>query len=1016
MKFLIENELEKRHKKHKKTIKPGAMGSFIHPDGGNQVAIDTFNNSVDMGNMSSTCLGEALNESYDSKFKDIINYIKSILPKDTHFSYDDYRVIPDSMGSGMRFQVEFDSKDSSLQNKVINSIERKFYGVTADKGWGRDWDYYITIKVNDRACNESLNEDLKDDINIFIEDSRGYSDYNQIIDDIADEFNLSKKEAENYVWEYFYNEGHSVENSYNESYEDASYYTDIEILAQKQGRADRVQEKELKSKKDFIDTFDFNIYDDTTVDSEEKEAIYNLYKAAYNKERKFKDGRFFPQLEETFDFDLADDALYALRNFKKHAQNGDELKIDINGNKGEVSKEADGWYLYYGGLVTQGSYKVIEATIKDILNRNSEKDIFLSEDYSKEEKRSDFIKALKLCAAYDPNTLYIDDYSQKQAAEAKNREINTAFDKIMMKYNVKSTGVPAECTNLKSESDYINKLKQYIAKNKKIMKESFDLWQDLERFGKRAPYEEYYKFGLSDIHGDHKFQLGREDDGWHLYGNGKGLLMKGSFDSILSALKKWVVENKKVMKESFDPYSIEYWNYDPDEIEVGIEYCENNFIDPTSLTPTDFENIVILANGYYPHNKGWKYTDVQILSALDYILEKGMMLSSLTPENFEEVIKKANALGECVKMTNKEIKEALNQSSSYNSNKKKFYYDEAVDYLESKGVDCDPSNVYGEYACDLLDDYASYDKDDEQVYYRKDLNYIIKEVNQAKASHRYDSLDEDVPGGQYYWPGSEEEWESEEDIYGDEEIPFDDSLEKSCDMKESRMTNKEIKEALNKLDMWAIDNDTTFYDLKTLYEAFINPKSPIDQKKKDKIQKALNDPTMNRDTEKLQDYIAGILVRQDEALEETLDEDEGSNGFQQSSKILPVNTLGTLSPEELTKSELRRDELLDKEDHNKISPEEKKELVKLNKKINNHYKEKKRLMHELINEELFDVEDYPEAFERYYLIATNLCNQYGYGVDQFTEEIAEQVLEDNGPDLSDDEVKEILLDYFEEVE
>ena len=837
MKFLVENELEKRHKKHKKTIKPGAMGSFIHPDGGNQVAIDTFNNSVDIGNVSSTGLGEALNESYDSKFKDIINYIKSILPKDTHFSYDDYRVIPDSMGSGMRFQVEFDSKDSSLQDKVINSIERKFYGVTADKGWGRDWDYYITIKVDDRACNESLNEDyaedhlkrlisvqhfispkddiqlfttergnylvkrngkqlmildkknfreseiedlrlngyftdydelrmngdldesietyinkedkvtkskflkefrdypvgtyirlcakgnindisqytygkvktndnewaayssfygiqdttcddrhiidlidkkniknigvklptqpqaineeLKDDINTFIEDSRGYGDYNQIIDDVADEFNLSKKEAENYVWEYFYSEGHSVENSYNESYEDASYYTDIEILAQKQGRADRVQEKELKSKKDFIDTFDFNIYDDTAVDSEEKEAIYNLYKAAYNKERKFKDGRFFPQLEETFEFDLADDALYALRNFKKHAQNGDELKIDINGNKGEVSKEADGWYLYYGGLVTQGSYKIIEATIKDIINRKPEKDVSLSEDYSKEEKRSDFIKALKLCAAYDPNTLYIDNYSQKQAAEAKNREINTAFDKIMMKYNVKSTGVPAECTNLKSESDYINKLKQYIAKNKKIM------------------------------------------------------------------------------KESFDPYSIEYWNYDPDEIEVGIEYCENNFIDPHSLNPTDFENIVILANGYYPHNEGWKYTDAEILSALDYVLEKGMMLSSLTPENFEEIIKKANELDECAKMT-----------------------------------------------------------------------------------------------------------------------------------------NKEIKESLNKLDMWAIDNDATFYDLKTLYEAFINPHSPIDQKKKDKIQKALNDPTMNKDTEKLQDYIAGILVRQDEALEETLDDEE----------------------------------------------------------------------------------------------------------------------------------------------
>lgn len=1058
MKFLIENELEKRHKKHKKTIKPGAMGSFIHSDGGNQVAIDTFNNSVDMSNTSSSCgLREALNESYDSKFKDIINYIKSILPKDTYFSYDDYRIIPDSMGSGMRFQVEFDSKDSSLQDKVINSIERKFYGVTANKGWGRDWDYYITIKVDDRACNESLNEDyaedhlkrlisiqypvekddniqlfttprgnylvkvngkslltlgkenfresdienlrldgyftdydelrmngdlnesietyinkedkvtkskflkefrnypvgtyirlcakgnindisqytygkvktkdnewaayssfygiqdttcddqhiidlidrkniknigvklpkqpqainedLKDDINIFIEDSRGYSDYNQIIDDVADEFNLSKKEAENYVWEYFYNEGHSVENSYTESinlaesHKDEYESIDLGYIYGTHWGADVNEEKGIEIIKQYHPYDDAEYCWAKSIDGGYTFSIFRAgkkietFKADPDQEwndiiaeMDYLDKDVKPKmLYDSLDSSLKEsanensDTLAALKNFKKHAEIGDQLTIDINGNKGEVSKEADGWYLYYDGLVTQGSYKIIEATIKDILDRNSEKDIFLSEDYSKEEKRSDFIKALKLCAAYDPNTLYIDDYSQKQAAEAKNKEINTAFDKIMMKYNVKSTGVPAECTNLKSESDYINKLKQYIAKN------------------------------------------------------------------------------KKVMRESFDPYSIEYWNYEPDEIEVGIEYCKNNFIDPTSLTPTDFENIVILANGYYPHNEGWKYTDAEILSALDYILEKGMMLSSLTPENFEEVIKKANALDECAKMTNKEIKE-------------------------------------------------------------------------------------DVPGGQYYWPGSEEEWESEEDIYGDEEIPFDDSLEKSCDMKESRMTNKEIKEALNKLDMWAIDNDTTFYDLKTLYEAFVNPKSPIDQKKKDKIQKALNDPTMNRDTEKLQDYIAGILVRQDEALEETLAEDEDFNNFQQSSKILPVNTLGTLSPDELTKLELRRDELLDKEDHNKISPEEKKELVKLNKKINNHYKEKKRLMHELINEELFDAEDYPEAFERYYLIATNLCNEYGYGIDQFTEEIAEQVLEDNGPDLSDDEVKEILLDYFEEVE
>lgn len=900
MKFLIENELEKRHKKHKKTIKPGAMGSFIHPDGGNQVAIDTFNNSVDMGAVSCDAMSEELNEDYAAnklmklisiqypvekddniqlfttprgnylvkvngkslltlgkenfresdienlrldgyftdydelrmngdldesietyinkedkvtkskflkEFKDypVGTYIRlcakgnindisqytygKVKTKDNEWAaYSSFYGIQDTtcddrhiidlidkkniknigvklpkqpqarMNESLQEEVEEDNMNS-IKEKVIKAIQdewktiayyndlieelkkiddldginvindinneehihvgqlqsllqtmggdieaihqgneegddqlslsESFDDAVVEKYFKQAKDYLInhpyakgsdTEEVAEEICanvfdedyyncadelsyacysaaadylEESLKQPIKEEldkeeiekINIFIEESRGYSDYNQIIEDVADEFDISNEEAERYVWNYMYQLGHSAENAYNESL-NHKHYTRDEL------------KKKGKDCYSVIKDLDF-----ASISFDPKSSnIVTLYDEAGNKIRtiwwNLFSGKYGP-VNEDMRNDLTTNALYALRNFKKHAQNGDELKIDINGNKGEVSKEADGWYLYYGGLVTQGSYKIIEATIKDILDRNSEKDIFLSEDYSKEEKRSDFIKALKLCAAYDPNTLYIDNYSQKQAAEAKNKEINTAFDKIMMKYNVKSTGVPAECTNLKSESDYINKLKQYIA------------------------------------------------------------------------------ENRKVMKESFDPYSIEYWNYDPDEIEVGIEYCENNFIDPHSLNPTDFENIVILANGYYPHNEGWKYTDAEILSALDYVLEKGMMLSSLTPENFEEIIKKANELDECAKMT-----------------------------------------------------------------------------------------------------------------------------------------NKEIKESLNKLDMWAIDNDATFYDLKTLYEAFINPHSPIDQKKKDKIQKALNDPTMNRDTEKLQDYIAGILVRQDEALEETLDEEE----------------------------------------------------------------------------------------------------------------------------------------------
>lgn len=102
-----------------------------------------------------------LNESYDSKFRSIVNHIKKLMPKETHWSYDDYRVVGDDLGGGIRFQVEFDSKDSSLQKRIMDSIEDYFYGVHCGTGWGRDWDYYISVNVDEKACNESLNKSNK---------------------------------------------------------------------------------------------------------------------------------------------------------------------------------------------------------------------------------------------------------------------------------------------------------------------------------------------------------------------------------------------------------------------------------------------------------------------------------------------------------------------------------------------------------------------------------------------------------------------------------------------------------------------------------------------------------------------------------------------------------------------------------------------------------------------------------------------------------------------------------------
>lgn len=60
---------------------------------------------------------------------------------------------------------------------------------------------------------------------------------------------------------------------------------------------------------------------------------------------------------------------------------------------------------------------------------------------------------------------------------------------------------------------------------------------------------------------------------------------------------------------------------------------------------------------------------------------------------------------------------------------KKYFYDEAVKYLEQNGIGCDPcEDLEGEYVCDLLDDeYDGCDNaTDEVYYYEKTLQYIIK--------------------------------------------------------------------------------------------------------------------------------------------------------------------------------------------------------------------------------------------------------------------------------------------------
>ena len=71
------------------------------------------------------------------------------------------------------------------------------------------------------------------------------------------------------------------------------------------------------------------------------------------------------------------------------------------------------------------------------------------------------------------------------------------------------------------------------------------------------------------------------------------------------------------------------------------------------------------------------------------------------------------------------------------------YYDDAINYLESKGVNCDHSDGYGDYACYLLNHHVSFDANNNAMFSKKALNTMVKKFNKAKANHRYDDLEEE---------------------------------------------------------------------------------------------------------------------------------------------------------------------------------------------------------------------------------------------------------------------------------
>lgn len=121
------NELEKRAKKHKKTIKPGAMGWFVHPNPGDPVAMDRFNNSVDtsaaaQGGESVGVSESMLNEDIytENGYSSRSEYLTSLADE---YGVDPQRVF--QLAEILGPEEDFDMLVSQLEDMMFES---EFYG------------------------------------------------------------------------------------------------------------------------------------------------------------------------------------------------------------------------------------------------------------------------------------------------------------------------------------------------------------------------------------------------------------------------------------------------------------------------------------------------------------------------------------------------------------------------------------------------------------------------------------------------------------------------------------------------------------------------------------------------------------------------------------------------------------------------------------------------------------------------------------------------------------------------
>lgn len=226
-----------------------------------------------------SCDNPKLKESYSSFANKLYKAFESFMKSKgiKRYSYTDYVVEPSWARDGIRIEFEWDEEGKLTEDDVRNFFTEKFpYGVHVDRGWGHNWDHYLTVFADDKVCymGESkmkINESAKYyNIEVdgnFLEDEFGNTlRFDTMVDalEYIDEHEIEDAEIVSQHYDFF-------ESKMRESQDLSSPDQVKEILEKLFNRRNEIFKDEIESV-------------DLSVDSDEDTGDVSLYEVT-----KFKD-------------------------------------------------------------------------------------------------------------------------------------------------------------------------------------------------------------------------------------------------------------------------------------------------------------------------------------------------------------------------------------------------------------------------------------------------------------------------------------------------------------------------------------------------------------------------------------------------------------------------------------------------------------------------------------------------------------------------------------------------------